>query len=64
MTLPKTRLGRIALAGWVVLVVAFLFATDGQPLLTQLVELAVMLPVYFVLIGVAAKLMRSRGDAG
>jgi hypothetical protein len=62
MNLPKTRLGRVALAGWLVVVVAFLFATDGQPPLMQLVELCVLLPVYFGLIGVAAKLMTSKGD--
>jgi hypothetical protein len=62
MNLPKTRLGRIALVGWLVVVVAFLFATDGQPLLTQLVELCVVLCLYLGLIGVAAKLTQSKGD--
>jgi uncharacterized membrane protein YhdT len=62
MKLPKTRLGRIALVGWLVVVVAFLFVTDGQRPLTQFVELCVILPIYFVVIGVAAKLMRPKGD--
>jgi len=60
MTLPKTPLGWILLCGWLVVVLVFEVVASERPLLYHLFWLPIIGFAYFLLLGMAIRILTGK----